>query len=215
LHALSTDIFPVRRPYISYDVAMSTQSGVESTQININQPDDVDNSPAAKKAGRPPRDPEEWTQAFLEHYEQWGNMHSAAKHAGVDAKTARKHRRTDRDFERAVKEARRAFRASLEEELVRQGRGISKGQAVPILARLKASSKKLASRYSEKAVDARIMNIYNDNRTVLTDGAALELVARLAPQLTQASMAQLAPISERSEAQIVDVEAAPGPQDGL
>jgi len=157
---------------------MDTPQAAESTQINVNQavPEPValdplpmtmvvstDKGPVVlaphKGPGRPPRDPAEWTDAFLRYYAEWGNMHNAARFAGVDAKTARKYRRSSPEFDRAVRQARRAFIASMQEELVKQGRGLSRGSTIAVLARLKASGRKMAERYSEKAVDARVLNL--------------------------------------------------------
>lgn len=130
---------------------------------------------APNKAGRPPRDPSEWTEPYLRYYAEWGNMHNAARFAGVDAKTARKHRRSDPEFDRAVRQARRAFKASMQEELVKQAKGVSRGNTIATLARLKATGRKMAERYSEKAVDARVLNLTMNVQAAPPDlGSTLE-----------------------------------------
>jgi hypothetical protein len=147
------------------------------------------------KVGRPPRDVAEWGAPFLRYVRRSGNISRSARKARVSPTTVRKHARAHPEFSRRIAAALREYGDRLEENL---GVLAFKGNAIANIARLKGLSERLAAKYSEKAIDARITtNIYNDNRTVLTDSAALELVARLAPQLTQASMAkaqqQLAP----------------------
>jgi hypothetical protein len=151
----------------------------------------------AKKGrpGRPPRDPADWAPTFLENYEQTGNAYASAKAAGVDVKTVRKHRRMDAHFERQVKTARRAFVASLQEELVKQAR---KGNTIATLARLKASGRRMAERYSEKAVDARVLNLQvNQYGAPATLANARDFLAQCLADATPATRAALAPAPER------------------
>ena len=148
----------------------------------------------AKKGrpGRPPRDPADWAPAFLENYEQTGNAYASAKAAGVDVKTVRKHRRMDAHFERQVKTARRAFVASLQEELVKQAR---KGNTIATLARLKASGRRMAERYSEKAVDARVLNLHVNQYGAATLSNVRDFLAQCLADATPATRAALAPSS--------------------
>lgn len=110
------------------------------------------------KGGRPPK--VDWEPKFLAYYAEWGNARNAALVAGVSYELVRRKAKSDATFKRAYREAYRAFIAHLEEQLVRLG--IEKGNVIAILARLKASGRHAAERYSEKAVDARVMNITNN-----------------------------------------------------
>lgn len=205
---------------------MSTQGVPESTQVQPNQgfphpmaPDPLpmeivvkgEDGPivlAPNKPGRPPRDPDDWTEPFLRYYAEWGNQYNAARFAGVDAKTARKHRRSTPEFDRAVRDARRAFKASMQEELVKQAKGLSRGNTIATLARLKATGRKMAERYSEKAVDARILNITQNvyNAPAALGASPPDTLRAWLKDTTPATRALLA-VPERSEA-IEDAEIA-------
>ncbi len=160
------------------------------------------------RVGRPPRDPAEWTAVFLEHYAEWGNLYEASRVAGVDAKTARKHRRSDRTFDLAVREARRAFIASLQMELVKQGRGVSRGMAIPILARLKATGRRMAERYSEKAVDQRVMNVTINEAPVSLAEADAKL-QRMIANASPATLALMAGQPAQAPAEVLEAEIVP------
>jgi hypothetical protein len=202
---------------------MSAQDVPESTLINENQatPEPmglrelpttlvVDGNivPLPNKAGRPERDPAEWVEPWLRYYAEWGNMYNASRFAGVDAKTARKHRRTHADFDRAVREARKAFKAGLQEELVKQSKGVSKGNTIATLARLKATGRKMAERYSEKAVDARVMNLtIHAGQAAPPDADAMltRIFARMGADEQAAMLGKPYELPERTAAEIIDV----------
>lgn len=170
---------------------------------------------APNRGGRPERDPREWTEAFLAHYEAWGSLVHAAAHAGVSPTTARKHRRADHTFYRHVRDARQAFRESLEMELVRQARGGGDpkerpGSFLATVARLKASGRRMHARYSEKVADAQALtvNVTNNYLTLETDSR--ELLAHWRDDVTPATLALVdgAPT-------VVDADPAPRPDDGV
>lgn len=149
---------------------------------------------APQKGGRPERDPSEWVDAFLDHYKTYGSLDHAAEHAGVSVVTARHYRFEHPEFAKRVRHSRRYFRNGLQIELVKMGRGESKGNVIAILARLKATGRKMAERYSEKAVDARVMNLTVNNTTaIVSDEAAARLLGSLMEHITPATRRLLAP----------------------
>lgn len=158
---------------------------------------------ASKGRGRPPRDPDEWVTKFLDHYKVYGSLDHAAEHAKVSVVTARHYRFNHPDFAKRLRVARRYFRNSLQVELVKMGRGESKGHVIAILARLKATGRKMAERYSEKAIDARVMNLTINNTAVFSEEAAR--------QLLQDSLAQMTPTTQR----MLEAGAPPTPYDAI
>ena len=158
---------------------------------------DIDDAPLKRRRGRPPRLPAEWEAAFLEHYASKGNIHTAAKVAGVSVNTVAKHRRASAPFRARMRLAYREYGALLRETLGQLG--IDKGNVIALLASLKGHSERLARRYSEKAVDARILNLKVNTYAPasLADPAAF-LRACLA-DITPATRAELLSLGERSE----------------
>jgi hypothetical protein len=133
---------------------------MDTQSVDLGPSGPIDSAPL-KRAGRPPRslDAETWWPVFVDAYKRTGSLALAAEEAGVSEPTARRYRLADPERGREIRRARRYFRQSLEYLLVQLGRGDVKGQAIPVLARLKATGRKMAERYSEKAVDARVMNL--------------------------------------------------------
>ena len=107
------------------------------------------------KGGRPPRDPAEWARPFLRGVRKSGNLSRSARRARISPTTMRKHARADPGFARRIAAALREYGDALEENL---GDLAFKGNAIANIARLKALNERLARKYSEKAVDARILN---------------------------------------------------------
>lgn len=136
----------------------------------------IDDAPLKRrKAGRPPRDPAEWEAAFLDYYRAKGNLHNAARAAGVSVNTVAKRRRLHPPFNAAVRLAYREYGALLKEKLGELG--IEKGNVIALIASLKGHSTRMAKRFSEKAVDQRVMNITVNQVSAPPD--ALETLARL------------------------------------
>lgn len=185
---------------------MDLQAAVESTVINTNQVIPQRN----KKRGRPSRDEDAatWAPIFLARYRETGSSILAGEAAGIDRRTARRYRLAHPAFAADIKHARRAFRDELQYLLVQQGRGVIKGNVIAVLARLKATGRKMAERYSEKAVDARVMNLTINQVNGMDEAAAHKLLAAMLPQVTPATQRMLA-APERSEAPpppIIDME---------
>jgi hypothetical protein len=135
-----------------------------------------------KASGRPRRVPAEYEQKLLDYYATKGNLRMAAKLAGVGLNTVARRRKTDPAFRAKLRSARLDFIASLEERLV--DLGIEKGNVIAILARLKAAGDGPARRYSEKAVDNRVVNLtINQGNGEPPDAQAIlgRLIGALAP----------------------------------
>lgn len=132
-------------------------------------------------AGRPPRAEtgETWWPIFLAAYQDTGSAYLAAAAAGVNVRTARAYRLASAAREREIKHARRVFRDGLQYELVKMARGTSKGNVIACFGRLKATGRRMAERYSEKAVDARVMNVTNNLTVNATPPNAARIMARL------------------------------------
>ena len=139
--------------------------------------------------GRPARDPADWEPAFLDYYRRKGNAHNACKAAGVAFHTMLKYRRASPRFDAAYRLAYREYGAMLAEKLGELG--VDKGNVIALLASLKAHSQRLAARYSEKAVDARVINVSINEAPVSLEAATAQL-QRLIAQASPQTLALLA-----------------------
>jgi hypothetical protein len=126
------------------------------------------------KAGRPVRKVSEWGKAFLKGVRKSGNISRSARKARVSPTTVRKYAKAHPEFAQRIAGALREYGDALEENL---GVLALKGNAIANIARLKALNKRLAAKYSEKAVDARVMNVTINQVAPPSDAAAI--LARL------------------------------------
>lgn len=157
------------------------------------------------KAGRPARDVSEWGKPFLKGVRRSGNISRSARKARVSPTTVRKYVRAHPDFARRVAAALYEYGDALEENL---GILAFKGNAIANISRLKALNKRLASKYSEKAVDARVLNLTVNNTQIVTESAAQDLLRRSIAQATPATLAILGAGAAPVPA-IIDAEVEP------
>jgi hypothetical protein len=130
---------------------------------------DVDD--ALRKTGRPVREVSEWGKAFLKGVRASGNISRSARKARVSPTTVRKYAKAHPEFARRISAALVEYGDALEENL---GVLAFKGNAIANISRLKALNQRLAAKYSEKAVDARVLNLtINQGNGAPPDTAAI------------------------------------------
>jgi hypothetical protein len=159
-----------------------------------------------KRMGRPPKDPADWTDAFLAYYREKGNAHNACKAAQVSFHTYLKHRRAALAFDRACRLAYREYGAMLRQTLAELG--IDKGNVIALLASLKAHSRRLAERYSEKAVDNRVLNVTVNEAPVSLAEADAKL-QRMIAAASPATLALMAGQPAQAPAEVLEAELVP------
>jgi transposase-like protein len=163
----------------------------------------IDDAP--NKVGRPVRDVSEWGPAFLKGVRKSGNISRSARKARVSPTTVRKWARAHPEFARKISGALREYGDRLEENL---GELAFKGNAVANIARLKGLNDRLARKYSEKAVDNRVINLtVNQGQSAPPDADAMltRIFARMGADEQAAMLGKPYELPERTAAEIIDV----------
>lgn len=182
----------------------NTSESAHTLAIN---PDVVDG--LLNPGGRPVRRVSEWGKPFLRGVRKSGNISRSARKARVSPTTVRKYVKAHPEFAARVAAALREYGDALEENL---GELAFKGNAIANISRLKGLNDRLARKYSEKAVDNRVLNL-TINQGGGTPPEAAQIMERLMGRLAPAEVAamQALPAGDIVEGEIL---ASPERSDG-
>jgi DNA-binding phage protein len=123
-----------------------------------------------------------WRDDFLSHYQQFGGLYKAAESAGINSTTVYDEMARNPTFKAAADEARQRF---LDTRVANLARLADQGNVVGDIVLLKAGR---PAEYVEKN-----LSITASFSAELDTERAAQLLAAMLPQLTAASMQQLAP----------------------